>query len=288
MPLGFIGSLLGAGISAGAATSAASVQAQAAEQAAKIQQQEFQQTQTNLMPFLQAGQNLLPQLTGMLGPGGQLSVNPQTTAGPAPVFNMPQYTAAMYQASPGYNATLQGGTQALQNAGATTTGALSGNVLKALQGYGTGLANADFQQGYQNYATNYTNQFNANNQNYWGTIGQSNTYNQNLYNWLQTLIGSGQNAGASLGALGSQSAANQGNALIGGANATAAGIVGAGNAATGGLNSLSTQMSNPNNTNFLATLLNGGSGGGTGYADPGMTGYGSQFYQGYGAYGGGG
>lgn len=255
MPFGFIGSL----ISGGASLLGAGMQSSATNAAINAQQQQFAQTQQNLLPFLQAGQNLLPQLLGMLGPGGQLSTNPQTTMGPAPTYSMPAFTAQMYQASPGYNATLQGGTQVLQNAGATTTGALSGNVLKALQGYGTGLANADFQQGYQNYASNYQNQFNANNQNYWSTLGQSDLQNQNMYQWLQTLIGSGQNAGASLGSLGQNSVNNIGNALIGQGGANAAGIVGAGKAAVGGLNNLSTMQntSGGNSNDLLSTLMYG-------------------------------
>ena len=251
MPLGFIGALF----SGGASLAASNAQSQAADKAIGVQQQEWQQTQNNLLPFLQAGQNLLPQLTGMLAPGGQLATNPQTTQGPAPAYNMPAFTAQMYQASPGYNATLQGGTQALQNAGATTGGALSGNVLRALQGYGTGLANADFQQGYQNYAQNYGQQFNANNQNYWGTLNQSNLFNQNTYNWLQTLIGSGQNAGASLGALGGQAAANIGSTLIGQGSAQAAGISGAASSLATALNPASLNTGNPN-SNFLAALFN--------------------------------
>jgi hypothetical protein len=285
--LGLIGSIFGGN----SAKDAANINAKAAEQAAQLQAAEFQVTQQNLLPFLQEGvtsKNALDSLLGLnrapdgsylsggvIPGGGPLLQNPQTSMGPAPNYNMPAFTSAMYQQSPGYNATLQGGTQALQNAGATKTGALSGNVLKALQGYGTGLANADYQQGYQNYATNYGNQFANNNANYWSTLGQKNLTNQNAFNWLQTLMGSGQNAAANLGALGSQTAGNIGQALVGAGAARSAGVLGQSQALTGGLNSLATMFSSPNTggSGGISALLSSIFGGG----GSGATDYGSQF-----------
>lgn len=258
MPFGFLGGLIGPIIGGASSLGAASIQANAANQAAQLQQQEWDQTQQNLLPFLQAGQQMLPQLTGLLQPGGQLRTSP--LPGPIPSYNMPAFTAQMYQQSPGYAATMQGGTQALQNAGATKTGALSGNTLRALQGYGTGLANADYQQGYNNYAANYQNQFGANNANFWHTYDANNQQNQNLFNWLQTIVGSGQNAGAQLGALGNSAVSNMGNALIGAGNAQAAGLVGAGNNLSSGFNSMATQQAlggTSPNSNSLAALQYG-------------------------------
>lgn len=269
-------------ISGGAASDAASIQAGAANRAADVQRGEFQQVQNNLTPFLQIGGAANQSLASLLGlnfnglgaggadtwsfdPNSALLQNPLSKLGAPPQYNMPEFTAQMYQQSPGYNATLQGGTQALQNAGATKTGALSGNVLKALQGAGTQLANTDFQQGYQNYATNYFNQFGQNNQNYWKQYDALNQGNSNTFNWLQMIAGAGQNAGANLGSLGNQSAGNIGNALIGAGNAQAAGTVGAGNAAAGGLNSLATMLASPtggNSNSLLAALLSGNSMGG--------------------------
>jgi hypothetical protein len=278
MPFGIAAILGGAGIAGSlitgnAATSAAQTQANAANNAANIQGQEYLNTQNNLRPFLQLGGADLENLQNMLGVGYNLQTgaqsftpnygilqNPQTALGPAPTYNMPAYTAQMYQQSPGYNALLQGQTQALQNAGATTTGALSGNVLQALQGAGTQLANQDYQQNYQNYATNYGNQFNANNANYWNNLQQANNQNSNAFNWLSQLAGSGQNAGASLGALGGQAAGNIGNAFIGAGNAQAAGTIGAANAYTGGINSLATLGVLPSSitsNSLLGQLLGG-------------------------------
>jgi hypothetical protein len=276
LPFG-VAAILGAGvlgsslISGNAAQSAASTQANAANNAANLQQQQFNTTQQHLVPYLTTGTNANNILADLLGipnnvggsavPGaGQLLQNPLSQLGPIPQYNMPAYA---YQQSPGYAVALQGGTSALQNAGATTTGALSGNILQALQGFGTQQANQDYQQNYQNYATNYGNQFNANNANFWNQYNALNQGNTNTFNWLSQLAGTGQNAGANLGTIGTTAAANTGNALIGAGNAQAAGTVGAANAAAGGLNSLSTLLTSPSNSlqnSFIGSLLNNNGG----------------------------
>jgi hypothetical protein len=212
-----------------------------------------------------------------------------------PQFNFPQYqplTAQSFQASPGYQWQLGQGINAIQNSAAGKTGAVSGNTLQALQGYGTGLAQQDWYNANalnsNNYATqlqSYLDRYNAQNQGYTQTQGYlGNAYNQNLagiagqqantYNILSGLIGGGQNAGASLGGFGQQFANQAGNFLTQGANAQAAGQVGQANAFTGGINSLSSLLlSNPNayggggGNNVLNYLL-GGSGGGGGGANP--------------------
>ena len=182
MPIG-LGAILGAGsslaggiLSSSAATQAAQIQAQAAAHAADLQFQEFGQIQQNLQPYMQTGQAGLNALQGLYGlnSGGQFDPNapflqpitnqigPPPTLAQVPGFNnAPEYNLPAYnwQQSPGYAAALQGGTDALQNAGATRGGALSGNTLKALSQYGTGAANQDYQQGYANNAAAYGNQF---------------------------------------------------------------------------------------------------------------------------------
>jgi hypothetical protein len=252
-------------ISGNAAKDAAQTQANAAAQAEQTQQNQFNQTEKNLLPFLQAGQGNLSQLEALLagGPGQGILTNPMQQLGAPQQYNMPAFTAQQYQQSPGYAAQLQGGQQALQNAGANTTGAMSGNVLKALQGYGTGLANQDFQQAYQNYATNYQNQFGANNSNYWNQYNAMNQQNSNAFNWLSQLSGMGQNAAAQTGGFGANAATNIGSAQIGAGNALAAGQVGQANALTGGLNSLTTNLLSPTSgyqNSLLASLLQGGGG----------------------------
>ena len=224
--IGAAGSIGGALIGGNAAQSAANTQAGAAEQAAQIQQQEFNTTTKNLAPFLQGGTNTLATLLKQLGIG----TNGQLTPG-APLTT--PFNASLYHQSPGYQFQLNQGLNAVQNASSATGGINSGNTLKALTQYGQGVANQDYYQGQQVYQ------------------GQQNQ----LFNYLQTLAGSGQNAGAQLGALGNAAAANQGNFVTQAGNALAAGTIGQANALTGGINGVSSNF-------LLASLLSGGGGGG--------------------------
>jgi hypothetical protein len=265
------GGLASAGIGAFGSISAADTAASAANNAAQLQLQEFNKTQGNLLPFVQGGTSALGALMNELAlsqngtvnvnAGGSILQNPLNILGPPPVYKMPQYTAQRYQQSPGYAAALAGGTQALQNAGATTTGGLSGNVLKALQSTGTAAANLDYQTNYQNFATNYLNQFTNNNANFWNQYNALNQGNTNIFNWLNALAGTGASAGGALGQIGTTAAGNAGNALIGAGAAQAAGTLGATNAAAGGINSLLTLGASPSTglaNSYLAAILNGG------------------------------
>lgn len=112
---------------------------------------------------------------------------------------------------------MQQGLDAISNSAAARGGSFSGNTLKEIQGFGTGLANQDWW--------NFVNNFSGN---------QNRT--------LQTLFGlsgAGQNAAAGLGGLGANTAATIGNNLTGAGSALAAGQIGVANAANSGLNNLS-------------------------------------------------
>lgn len=296
MPWGFAaaaaGAIGGAVISGNAATSAANTQANAAKQATQVEQQQFAQTQGNLLPWLTTGvaanANLQNAVLGYnLNGNGALTQSPFNTLGQPtpysftqPVPQAPNPTLASFQSSPGYQYQLNQTLGAVQNSNAAQNGALSGNTLKALSQNATGLANQDwynylnsqlnlfnaqntaYNTGFNTYNTGYT----QNNQNYWNQYNALNNQNQQTFNMLQTLSGAGQNAGANLGSLGSQLGQSVGSNLIGAGNAQAAGTVGSANALTGGINSLLTAALSPS-TNYngsnslLATLLGGGGGG---------------------------
>lgn len=196
--LGSIGSAL---ISANAAKSAAGTQAAAANNATGAEQAIFNQTQQNIQPWIAGGSNALNALQQALGivPGGTGGIN-----------------ATGFQGSPGYQFQLQQGTNAIIN-NASATGGIGGNTLKALQTYGTGLANQDWY--------NYLSQ---------------------LYN----LSGQGASAAGGLGGIASALATNIGNNITNAGNANAAGTVGTANAVTGGINS------SLNNLLSLALLSN--------------------------------
>lgn len=235
MPFGIIASLIGAGASifgslnaSNASQQAAQTQANAAGQANQITQQMFDTTQANLSPFLQAGTNALPILQKQMGigPGGQFNPN-------APLVQ--PFTQAQFQSSPGYAFQQQQGIDAIQNSAAARGGVVSGNTLKDLQTFGTGLANQDWWNAYNAYTQNQQRQFGN----------------------LNTIVGSGQNAGAQLGAFSGSTAGQLGGNLIGAGNALAAGTVGSVNAITGGVNSLAQQA-------FLQQILAQNNPGGSG------------------------
>lgn len=86
--IGGIGSLIGGGLQAGAATDAASIQAAAANRAADLQFQEFQQSQKNLAPYVQSGVpavGALQTLTGVAPAGPQAPATPAWAQANTPV-----------------------------------------------------------------------------------------------------------------------------------------------------------------------------------------------------------
>jgi len=205
--------LTGANQQAQAITSAANTQAAAANNAAALQNAQFQQTQANLSPYASIGTAALPQLLQSLGYQGQYGANGNLTGLSGQGF---QFNPSNLEQTPGYQFTLQQGLNAVNNATSATGQTGSGAQAKGLANYATGLAQNTYNQQYQNALT---------------------TYQQNA-SILGSLLSTGQNAAAGIGSMGMQNATNVGNNLIGGANAIAAGQIGAGSSQTNALNSL--------------------------------------------------
>jgi hypothetical protein len=185
---------------ADASLSAASMQQQAANYAANLQNQQFQQLQQNLSPYMNLGSQAIPQLMQLIN-GGGFQFNP---------------TQGQLEQTPGYQFTLQQGMKGVDNAMSAKGLNLSGAQLKGIDQYTTGLASNTYQQQYQNalqqYQTNYGN--------------------------LANLVNLGQNSAAGIGQAGMQNATNVGNTIMSGANAGAAGQIGAANATTQGSQNL--------------------------------------------------
>ncbi|UIY58090.1 hypothetical protein [Burkholderia cepacia] len=237
--------VVGSVISGSAAESAANTQADAANNAANLQWQQFQQMQKNLQPYMNLGTNNIQGMQDQLAKlgGMQFSFNP---------------TQAQLEQTPGYQFTLQQGMKNTNNALAAKGLNLSGAQAKGLADYTTGLADQTYQQQYQNalqqFATNYG-------------------VNTDQFNRLSGLVGLGENAAAGVGNAGLQTASNAGNILMSGANASAAGKIGAANAIGGGVSSLG-------GSGLLYSLMNNGGGGGAGgfYGNPFSTGLGIGSY----------
>jgi hypothetical protein len=218
----------GAAISSSASKSAASTQADAANNAAGLQNEQWQQTQANLKPYMQLGSSSISPLLQAMGynvtqnSDGTYSYNGTNASNPLQqTFSAP--TEAQAQSTPGYQFTLNQGLKSVQNSAAARGLGTSGAALKGASTYATGLADSTYNDVYnralQTFNTNYSSA--ANN-----------------VNRLSGIVGNGQNAAATNGSLGAAAAGNIGNTLTSGANATAAGTVGSANALTSGLNSI--------------------------------------------------
>ncbi|GAC1664568.1 MAG: hypothetical protein PVS3B2_00400 [Candidatus Dormibacteraceae bacterium] len=129
MPMGWVAaigagaSLLGSAMSSNAATSAANTQANAANNATAAEQAQYQQTRTDLAPYMQQG-------TMALGDINKFMANP-----------------SMVTQLPGYQFQMQQGINAIDNS-ASASG-LTGNTLRALSDYGQGTA-ASYSNTYWN------------------------------------------------------------------------------------------------------------------------------------------
>ncbi|MNC55475.1 hypothetical protein D3C75_1050080 [compost metagenome] len=139
----------------------------------------------------------------------------------APLNQQFQFNAESLQNTPGYQFALQQGLKGVQNQMANRGLGLSGAQLKGATGFATGLAD----QTYGNQFDRALSQFNTNYQ-----VAANNVSN------LQNLVNTGQNSAAQSGQQGLAAANNAGNYLTQAGNAQASGIIGAGNALSGGVN----------------------------------------------------
>jgi len=157
---------------------AANIAAKSAAEATQLQREMFQQQQQNQAPWLAAGQTALNALT-------PLATNYQK-------FGMDQFTQ-----DPGYAFRMKQGMNALNNQAAARGGLISGNALKAAQGYGQEMGSQEYNNAFNRYQTERNAQLNP----------------------LQSLAGLGQTATNQLGAAAQNYATNAGNyGMTGGAN----------------------------------------------------------------------
>ncbi|WP_104655092.1 hypothetical protein [Ralstonia insidiosa] len=231
--------LAGAAMSSSAASDAADTQAGAARDTAAMQNAQWQQTQTNLRPFLDLGTNAINPLMRAMGYDTNWNADPSNILNQT--FTAP--TLAEAQQTPGYQFTLQNGLKAIQNSASANGLGASGAALKGAANYATGLANSTYGDVFNRNLTT----FNTN----YGSAA-------NRVNRLWSLVGSGQNAAATNGQLGASTMNSIGDTLMGGANAAAAGQVGSANAISSGLNSVGS------NALLYGMMRGGGPGSSTG------------------------
>ena len=221
------GSLLGMD----ASNDAAQAQTQAGQQSNELQYQMFNQSRADQAPWREAGVEALNQLRTGIQPGGSL---------------MRSFGMSDYQADPGYGFRLAEGMKGIERSAAARGNLLSGGALKGITRYGQDMASNEYQNAYNRYTQNQTNQ----------------------YNRLAGVAGTGQNAAQQIGQQGMQMGQNVGNTLQGIGNARASGYVGGANALTGGIG----QAYNLYNQGQMVNALRGG-----GYGGYGGMGYPSGF-----------
>lgn len=217
------GNILGGLLGADAASDAASTQANAAANAAASQlqasreanalQKEMFDKQIELQePFRQGGLAAQNQLLKYLALGGD-------TSAPGYGRYAQDFSMSDFQEDPGYAFRLSEGMKALERSAAARGGLLSGTMLKGAQRYGQDMASQEYQNAFNRYQVNRSNQLNP----------------------LQSLMGAGQtatgimgNAAGSYGAMAGQNmmtgAANYGAGMTDAARARASGYVGSANA----------------------------------------------------------
>lgn len=240
MPFGIGAAILGAGVlGAGASIYGANKQAGAAGDATSAQLGMFNQTQQNLAPWMQGGTAALSDLESLLGitpgtpgtPGtparmggllGRQMLSPATAGTPgtptsfdpnAPLVK--PFSLQDFQQSPAYQFNLEQGMNAI-NKGANARGNYyAPQTLQDLGKFSQGLASNEFQNAFSNYNTNQNN----------------------IFNRLQTLSGSGQNAAANLGTAATNTGQQIGSNITSAGAAQAGGLMGAANALSGSIGS---------------------------------------------------
>ncbi|MBJ9964500.1 hypothetical protein [Burkholderia seminalis] len=217
---------MGSVVSGNAAQDAAQTQADAANNAAALQNQQWQQTQKNLQPYMDLGASYINPLKDALS---NPMLTQQFSYGD---FNAP--TAEQAAATPGYQFTLDQGLKSVQNGAAARGLGTSGAAMKGAANYATGLANST----YNDVFNRALNTYNTNLGKAQSTFQTNYNSAANNVNRLLGVVGNGQNAAATNGSLGAAAAGSIGNTLMSGANASASGTVGAANALSNGLSSI--------------------------------------------------
>lgn len=225
IPLAIVGAgIAGAAITSHAASSAANTEAQTAAANNALQQQIYEENKGLALPYINAGTSAENELSGFLGLGGDQAAIDKA-------FND-------YLGSTGYQFALNQGLGAVQQDKAAKGELNSGGTLKALDAYGTGLA--------QQYGQQY--------------IGNLQGLTDTGQRAAGSLTGAGQGYANAVSANNNNAANASANAGIAGANAftgalgsgvSALGYLNGGNAfAPGGASSYVQPMVTPSGTGF--------------------------------------
>jgi len=240
---------IGAGVlGAGSSLLGSGKASSAAKEAANKQFQQYMQTRADLMPYSGIGQTAAGNAL-TLAQSGPTAGGPDyiaQAAGERPL----QMTQAQLEQTPGYQFTRDQGLKAVQSQAAARGLGVSGASLKGAATYATGLANQTYKDQFNLQQQRFTDLLSLN------TGQQGNIQNQaQRLNALATL---GEGAAAGTGTVGASLTNAAANNIVQGGLDQAAGITGATNALTGGVNSLLAY----NNFQDLMKRFGGGTAGG--------------------------
>jgi len=213
-------SLLGGAMSARGASQAADTQAAAADRAAALQKEMFDKQMAGQEPYRQAGltgQNRLMELLGLGGTPGAEGYGKYAK----------DFSMADYQADPGYAFRLGEGQKALERSAAARGGLISGGALKAATRYGQDMGSQEYQNAFNRYQTNRSNQLQP----------------------LGNLMASGQSAASNQGSAAGQYGVNAGNLITQAGQAIGAGQLGVGNTINNALGTAASSYQNQQNFN---------------------------------------
>lgn len=202
--IGGIASNKAASTQAQATQAATAAQTASAEKGLEAQERMFERQVALQEPFRQVGVNALPELVA--------------------ASRYEPFTAAKFQADPGYAFRLKEGLRALDRSAAARGGLLSGNQLRGVTEYGQELASQEFTNAFNRYQAERA----ARLQPLQSLAGMSQSS-------ANTLTGAAGQLGANIGSTYSQLGQNIGANLIGAGNARASGYMGIANALTGGV-----------------------------------------------------
>lgn len=191
-----VGNVASAAIGADAAGKSAKGQAAAAKSANDSLKKIYKMDRERWQPYQQVGQRAL---SGLENPDFQRD-----------------FTAADFQADPGYAFRMAEGQKAMERSAAARGGLQSGGFAKALNRYSQGVASDEFQNAY----------------------GRFNQDRDRRFGRLSALAGMGQNANAAISHLGQTYGAQRSQNLLGAANAQGAANMAQANAWGGALSGI--------------------------------------------------
>lgn len=220
------GTAIGGLSSSSAAKNASNAQVAAAQQASDLQREMYYKNLEQQAPFREAGltaQNKLLDYMGLsAGAGGKYAKD---------------FSMADFQQDPGYAFRLSEGMKGLNATAAARGGLISGNALRAATQYGQDMGSQEYQNAYNRYQTNRSNQLNP----------------------LQSLMGASQTATNQMGQAGQNYANQAGEAYMGAGNARASGYVGSANAWQNALGGATNMYNQQNMLNRFFPQGGGGS-----------------------------